>query len=203
MYKKLFLSATSLVSVVALGIGTTYALFTSNTVTMSANSITTGVAAIKLCRATTDDAWRNALTTNFTLTGMIPGGVEKELTTGAEIHVGNDSGGLINNLTVPTRCNTYGDTASSSSTNVKLVPKIQNLVCPGTLPTDLQLRFEIGGIDSGFGTMAFWQTNATPYGAQFNPDQDGQVKIFSQLSSGATDQGTACTFDVTFQGLQV
>ena len=199
------MSVTSIVSVLALGVGTTFALLTSNTATLSNNTITTGSAAIKLCKANAggEDNWKNTLAGNFTLSDMVPGASERELTAGADIEVGNDSGTLTDNLTGPTRCNGYLDAASSSDVNLKLVPKIETLVCPGTLPTDLQLRFDIGGIDSGYGTLAFWQTNTTQYGVQFSPDQNGQIKVFSQLSSGATQQNNTCTFDLTFTGGQV
>ena len=201
MYKKIVLSAASLLGVLALGIGATYALFTSNTATLSNNTITTGAAAIKLCNATTGDQWANSLATNFTLTGMVPGATERELTLGTTLFAGNDSGTLNNNLGGD--CTTYLDTASNSSVNMKLVPKVSFVSCPGGVENDIQITFVIGGVDSGYGTLAFWSTNAGTYGVQLNPDDTGLVKVFSQLPSGATVQGTACNFDITFQGLQV
>lgn len=202
MYKKIWISATSIVSVIALGAGATYALFTSNTVTLSNNTITTGEAAIKVCNATVGDQWDNSLATNFTLDGMVPGAAERQLTDGTTLFVGNDEGSLDNNLGGD--CTTYnGAIQSNSSINVKLVPQIVLNSCPAAVADELELRFVIGGVDSGYGDITFWTTNAGVYGVQLDPDDTGLVQVYSQLPASATQQGETCTFDITFQGQQV
>lgn len=93
MKKKLLKSIISLAVVLALGAGATYALFTSNTVTISNNTLTTGEAAIKLCNADGTNNWKTSVNPSFTLADMIPGG-EGELSEGMRIYLGNDGGGL-------------------------------------------------------------------------------------------------------------
>lgn len=202
MYKKLVLSATSLLSVLALGIGATYALFTSNTATLSANTLTTGLAEIRVCKENTPGTW-DTTAAGFTVSAMVPGAAESELTTGSQVYLGNDDGTLNTELGAGI-CDQYTGAPGSSDIPLQMVPKLSNLSCGNvSLETDMQLRFVINSIDSGYGTLSFWTTNTTPYGGTFTPGVAHQVQIFTKLSSGATVQNTSCTFNVDFQGSQV
>lgn len=203
MNKKLLISIVSLVVVLALGVGATYALFTSNTVTISANTLTTGEATIKLCNKLGLNDWRNTLSPVLILTDMIPGGTERELTGSAEIYLGNDNGVLGTNNTGG--CVSYFDAAGHSDVAMRMIPKVSNLNCPGVsvLGDQLELRFDMNGSSTGYAPLSWWVNNIGPYTPTFNPGETARVLMYARLVSGAAAQKTTCTFDVTFTGEQV
>lgn len=204
MKKKLLMSIASLVAVLAIGAGSTFALLTSNTATIANNSVTSGTASIKLCNnnaGATDNAWSNSIN-GFSTTGLLPG-VEKELTVGQDVFVGNDNGHLDTAITSPTKCGGYHDTASTSDTSLKMVPQITAPVCDsGITPDDVNLKFIIGGQDSGYGTLTFWETNTTAYSAAIAQNATATVQMFVKLNSSFTGQNKKCVFNATFQGQQ-
>lgn len=203
MYKKIWFSATSIVAVIALGAGATYALFTSNTATISANTLTTGLAEIKICKESTPGTWNSSVSPGYTIGGLVPGASETEVTAGSQIYLGNDDGDLENELGTGI-CDAYTGPEGSSDISLQMVPKISDLVCGDvSLQTDMQLRFLINGNNTGYGSLAFWTTNTSPIAQTFAPGQAFQVQIFTQLSSLATVQDTSCTFDLDFQGAQI
>lgn len=204
MEKRLFKSIISLVAVLALGAGATYALFTSNTVTVSNNTLTTGEATIKLCNVDGDNEWQNSISPVFTLTDLVPGAVEEELSATAEIWLGNDGGGLV--PVAPGKCTAYDaiDGVGSSDVTMNFVPVVTNLVCgDASLLNDLTLRLELNGTTMNTLSLGTWAANITAYGPTLAPDFAGQLKLYAALDSGATVQNTTCTFDVTFTGEQV
>lgn len=202
MYKKIWISATSIVSILALGVGATYALFTSVPVTLSANTLTTGLAEIRICKETAEGTW-NTTATGFTVGGLVPGAAETELTTGVDVFLGNDDGTLATELGAGV-CDAYTGAPGSSDIPLQMIPKISTLVCGDvSLETDMELRFLINGNSTGYETLAFWETNTTPIAQTFAPGQAFEVQIFTQLDTGATFQNTSCTFDMDFQGSQV
>src|SRR3989344_7439758 len=123
MSKKLLMSVSSLVTVLAVGVGATYALFTSNPVTISETTVNTGDATIKLCNATGANNWRNSIS-GFTVDGLVPDGPEKEVTLGASVYVGNDHGGFATAVDGGATCGAYFDTAGTSNVDMKMVPSV-------------------------------------------------------------------------------
>src|SRR3989338_7009653 len=143
MRKKLWMSISSLAAVLVIGAGVTYALLTSNTATISATTLNTGTATIKLCNSTGENDWRN-LISGFTVDGLVPGGPEKEVTDLVEIFVGNDNGGLDTALGVDV-CDSYFDAAGTSDVDMKIVPSLTGVVCSdASLEGDISLRFAFG-----------------------------------------------------------
>lgn len=204
MNKKLLKSIVSLVAVLALGVGVTYALFTSNTVTISNNTLTTGEATIKLCNRDGTNNWKNSISPGLILTDMVPG-VEEELTDDTHrIYLGNDGGNL--SALWGGVCDSYGDPAGSSDVPMRMVPKVMNVNCFGDsiLKDQLKLRFTFsGGDDTGLGTLTYWMGNVAPYGPTFAVDAGYRIRMYSELDPSATLQNKTCTFDVDFTGVQV
>lgn len=202
MKKRLIQSVFSLVAILALGTGATYALFTSNTVTVSNNTLTTGNATVKICNALGANNWRNSVNPSFVANKLVPGGPEKELSSTGELYLGNDNGGLV--PVAPGKCTSYFDAAGMSDVPMKFVPQMTAVTCDdASLKDQMMVRFEIGGVDSGYGSLTFWETNTTTYGATVNPDFAGSLKIYTKLDSAATLQNKTCTFNATFTGKQV
>ena len=202
MRKKLIMSIASLVAVLAIGGGATYALLTTNNTTIANNSVTSASATLKLCNnngSGTDNQWSNSIT-GFSTTGLIPG-TEKELTLGADVFAGNDNAAL--NAAIPTKCTAYHDASGLSDVNVQLVPQVANVTCElGITAGDVQLRFVLGGHDSGYSTLTAWETNTATESASIAPNATASVKMFVKLDSSFTAQHKNCHFDATFKGQQ-
>ena len=74
MNKHILKGVVSIAVVVALGVGATYAAFTSNTVTISNNQLATGSANIKVCNNTNlANGWQESINPNLTLAGLTSG----------------------------------------------------------------------------------------------------------------------------------
>lgn len=202
MKKKLLMSISSLVAVLVIGAGVTYALLTSNTATISATTLTTGTATIKLCKNTGANDWRNSVS-GFTVGGLVPG-VEKEVTAGEVVYIGNDDGALDTAFGTSV-CDSYSDAAGTSDVDMKMVPSVSITSCSDpSLEDDISLRFEIGLTDSGYGSLSFWAApNTTPYGDTVVINGTQLVKIFATLDLTSEIAGGTCTFDTNFSGEQV
>ncbi len=201
---KIIKSTITLVAVLVLGAGVTYAQLTSNEVTIGTSAMTSGESALKLCNDTGDDMWKLTISPALSLAGMVPGEAERELTEGKDIYAGNDDGTLNANSLNPVGCNGYGDTAGSSDVNMRLVPSIENPVCAeGISLTDMTLSFQIGDTGSNHADLSFWDNNITAFGDTLAPSNLKEIKIFAKLKSNVTKQNAACTFDVKFSGEQI
>jgi len=201
MDRRIVKSLVTLVAVIALGVGVTFAAFTSNTATISASSLTTGDANIKLCNSDGDDQWKNLISPALSLSDLVPGDTDKDLTAGVDIYLGNDSGDLTDNIA--DECNTYGDTAGSSDVELSMVPTISNIVCDNAnLDDQFKVKFQIGSDQTGYLSLAQWSGNTSTVLPVFSIDESNQVKIFAELDSSATDQNANCTFDISFVGQQ-
>lgn len=203
MNKQLLRSILSLSVLALVGGGVTYALFTSNTVSITSNSLTSGSAEIKLCDATVEEKWTNSLA-GFSLSNLIPNAPEEELTEGKDILLGNDSGTLNNNHADD--CTAYADgvTPGSSDTTLNIVPKVASTSCDeAALEDQLELQFSVGGTLSAWQSLSLWEANTASVGSSLAPDADIPIQVFARLDDLATDQDSGCTFDVTFTGEQV
>lgn len=204
MKSRLVKSFMSLALVLAIGSSATYALFTSNTVTISSNAVTTGEANIKLCNSFNgDDNWKDIINPDLSVGNLVPGGPSLPLT-GADIYVGNDDGSL--DTAVLPDCDDYDESATEGSSDVsmKLVPEITTPVCNAVgLEDELELEFVIGTTSSGFGSLTFWNTNTAQYGDTLAPGEGKKVVINARLVSTSESQNKTCEFDVNFTGKQV
>lgn len=199
-------SVVSLVAVVAVGGGITYAAFTSNAVTVSQTQVTTGSADLKICNSNAStpagsNTWKNSVSPQINFDGINPGDSNVPVTTGHSMYVGNDGGQLQDNLGA--ECNSYdaGVTAGDSTVPLKLVPVVTATSCPN-LSNDLQLRFGFDGSFTSYKSITNWSTNTSALGPTFNVDDAKLMAIEAKLGSGVTLQGETCTFDVTFTGEQ-
>jgi len=201
---KIIKSTITLVAVLVLGAGVTYAQLTSNDVTIGTSAIASGESALKLCNDTGDDNWKLMISPSLSLAGMIPGDAERELTDGKDIYAGNDGGSLNANDLASGGCYQYGDAAAGSVVNMRLVPSLENVVCePGIGLSDMTLSFQIGTTGSNQADLGFWDSNTTAFGDTLAPDDLKEIKIFGKLNSSVTQQNAACTFDVKFSGEQI
>lgn len=196
---RLFALAITLVAASATG---AYATFTSNAAQITNNRLTTGSANVKLCDSKGQNAWQNSITPEVNLTSMLPN-EERNLMGDRAVYFGNDNGFLETSLENET-CPIYNDIAGSSNTPVVLMPNAIFAAesCPDTLPSNIRLRFEIDGIDSGYKTLNAWSSNTARYGAAILPGQASTVKVFAQLSSTTTAQNATCDFTVNLTGKQ-
>ena len=196
-------SLLSLMATLVIGGGVTYALFTSNTVTISQTTLTSGTAAIKLCDGIDATGWRNSVTPTLTGLNLTPG-TEQEITLGQDLYIANDDGTLAT-TTPPAGCNTYTEAFSLSTIPMTMIPKVAAVTgsnCPALAQNELELRFETGSFNSGYGSLTFWLTNVTPYSNIFSPGQEEEVRIFARLNPTSNQQGLNCIFDITFNGQQ-
>ena len=203
MNTRLLKSVASLAAVVALGAGVTYAQFTSNTATVGASTMTSGNADLKLCNATGADVWRVQVNPGLSLTDLVPGAAERELTEGSELYVGNDNDDLDVNV-LGAKCDAYGsgEPVGSSDVEMQVVPKVTYTTCP--LASNLNLKFEIGtGSFSETKKISEWTGNATPYGLTLAVDQLRILKVYGSLDGSVTEPGSECTFDIVLTGNQV
>jgi hypothetical protein len=200
---KLVRSLLTLGAILGMGGTVSYALFNASAVSITSNSLSTGAAEIKLCNASVGDTWTGTIP-GFSLSNLIPGGNELELTSGVNLFVGNDSGNLNNNLGAD--CTNYTGPAGSSDVSLNLVPKVTTISCldpaANTLDDHLMLKFEIGGDPSAYKSLADWQTNATQVSTALATDGTKSVKMFAKLDAAATAQNQTCTFDSTLAGDQ-
>lgn len=204
MNGRMIKSVVSLVAVIALGAGVTYAQLTSNQVSIGTSAMTSGESSLKLCNDTGDDMWKLTISPALSLAGMVPGDAERELTEGKDIYAGNDSGTLNVNSLSSGGCNGYGDTAGSSDVNMRLVPSVDTVVCTGGITAaDMTLSFQIGSTGSNQANLGFWDTNTTAFGDTLTPNELKEIQIFGKLNSNVTQQNAACTFDVKFSGEQI
>lgn len=197
-------SILSLVATLAIGGGITYALFNSNTVTISGNSMAGGEAAIKLCNATGANNWRNTISPSLSVSDLVPSATDtKQLTADNQIYLGND-GGSLDALLDPS-CDTYFDTASSSDVAMAIVPTLNTVRCPDdpNLATQMKLKFDFndGTVVTSEKSLTDWTSNSTGWGS-LAPDEVYEVNIIGRLGTGATTQNGTCTFDINFAGEQ-
>ncbi|MBI4022905.1 hypothetical protein HY375_01960 [Candidatus Berkelbacteria bacterium] len=200
-------SVLSLVAVVALGGGVTYALFTSNQVTVSQTQVTTGSADLKICNSLNStpagsNTWKTSVSPLINFDGISPGDSDVDISTGVSIYVGNDGGQLQDNLGA--ECNSYDATvtAGSSTVDMKMVPVVTATSCPN-LSGDLQLRFGFDGTFTAYKTITNWGTNTSALGPTFAVDDAKLLAMQAKLANGVTLQDENCTFDVNFTGEQV
>lgn len=204
MNGRMIKSIASLVAVIALGAGVTYAQLTSNVATIGTSAMTSGQAHLKLCNDMGDDMWKQTISPALSLSDLVPGDDRRELTAGSLIYAGNDDNQLTDNLT-SVGCNGYGpaEPVGSSDVPLKLVPKVT--IDGGTcdLQNDMRLTFKVGATESTEKTLQAWVDNATTYGDVMLPDGHAAIQIFGRLDSDVSAQNLTCTFGVTFEGKQV
>jgi hypothetical protein len=205
MDKRLLKSGLALLTTLGIGALATFALFTSNTATISNNLLTSGTANIKLCDATTTtgtNTWSDTIAPNLNLTGVAPG-EDKQLTADKEIYLGNDSSDLDDNLGSG-KCNTGSN--GNSTVNLRMIPKViyDTGLCSATLADLFKLKFQIGaaGNTTDYKTLAEWAVNTETIPPTFNPDEDRRVRVFATLADEASEQGATCSFNITFHGEQ-
>lgn len=215
--RRLLQSVASLAAVIGLGGFATYALFTTDPVTISSSTLSTGEATAKLCNASSDGSktWKASISPALTLDSLLPGAPESELTGGKTLFFGNDGGTLPTSATNASACTAYEPTGSegSSDINMKVIPTVANVVCPTgfeTLSDDIDLKFTFDdGVNpatssstkSLTGTSS-WSGNTSTTGPVLSPNQAYQVKIFAKLAASVTAQNKTCTFDINFVGKQ-
>jgi hypothetical protein len=202
LQKRIIRSLVVVVATLGMGASASYASFTSNQVTVPGNVLTTGQAAIKVCDVGQLGNWSYATGSSNNLSGLIPD-EERELFVSRDIVIGNDNGNLTHALANGS-CQSYGEAASASTAPVKLLPTTSFAAenCPDTLPSQIRLRFDFDGADTGYRTLNSWSTNTTQYGPVIPPGGTTKVRMFAQLSSTATAQALSCTFGIQMNGKQ-
>ncbi|MBI2590070.1 hypothetical protein HYW32_03580 [Candidatus Berkelbacteria bacterium] len=208
--KVLLRSILSLVSVLAIGGGVTYALFTSNTVTVGQSQMTTGGADLRICNSLNSNpvgsnTWKDSISPTIDFSAVNPGDTDIDVTLGHEMYLGNDDGTL-EDAVGGGICSGYDGaiTPGNSTVPLNMIPTISNIVCTGgsDLENQLSLRFNLGGSFTGYKTLTGWSTNTTDYLPDF---LTGEAKMFSmqaKLPSAYALQDATCTFDTNFQGEQ-
>lgn len=226
MEARLLKSGLVMVIALALAVSGTYAAFTSNSVTISASTLSTGTAEIKLCQADTAGMhdWRTTVAPGLTLSNLTPAANTSdpgtELTATKSILLGNDGGTLPASAgSFPGTCNTYGEAAGSSDVAMRILPTVVVSSCSSAdMAGQLELRFALANSDettqvaeSDWKTLTTWGTNTTvmdQVGSStdfvMTPNQVQQVKVFGRLKSTATSatQGQSCTFNIVLTGQQ-
>jgi len=205
-------SVLSLVAVVALGGGVTYAVFTSNQVTVSQTQVTTGSADLKVCNSDQStppgsDTWKNSISPVIDFDGINPGDSNIDVSVGHSMYIGNDDGSLDDNIVgPPVECDDYdaGVTPGISTVDMKMMPVLgdPDVGCL-TLKDDMELRFGFDGSYTPYKTLTDWFGNSSVYGPKFLVGESKQLTIQAKLDNGVDSQDENCTFDVSFEGQQV
>lgn len=197
-------------SVAVIGVGTSYALFNSEPVTILASTASTGSANIAICNTDGDDTWKDSVSPELNLEGLAPGGPAVELTELANIYIGNDDGNLDDNALTnaadaPDQCS---GSDGNSVVGQMIVPKITNPVCAedADLLDELKLSFMLSnGTETPFQSLTDWQAN-DEFGIILDPtlapDQAEVVTVMAKLDAGADVPNATCTFDMVFNGFQ-
>lgn len=201
-------SALSLVATLAIGGGVTYALFTSNVVTISGNTtVSAGSANLAICNTSSNgsDTWKGDIQPQLDLSGLNPGSTDIEVTAGHELYLGNDDGSLQDSV-LTDGCDSYepGFILGNSTVEQKFMPHVTVNNCPN-MADDLSLEFVLGGAPiSGYKTLNAWQANTSFFN---NPTllagEAKQLQIFAKLSQNFSLPGETCTFNIDFTGRQV
>jgi len=189
-----------------LGVGATYAQLTSNTVTISGNTINTPDAKIKICDNTPNsgDGWDTTLA-GFTVNDLAPGEIA-ELTTGKNVVIGNDNGSLATagfGDGDPNSCASYSVAAENSGVDLSIVPQVVQSGCDGDLANDLKLTFKLDDGTAVTDTLFNWAANTTPLGPALIPGTFQTLTVGVELVNDATDADTSCTFNIELTGQQV
>jgi hypothetical protein len=200
---KIIKSGLVIASALSLGIGATFASFTSNVVSITGSTVTTGEAALKVCDVGETNKWSNTISPSLSISGVIPG-EERDLLGTHEIYLGNDDGNLTNNL-MNSACSSYSaDPVGSSDVAMKILPNVflPTGSCPDALTSNIKLRFEVNGTSTDAKTLNAWVTNTTQAEPILGAGQEGQLKVYAQLSSTTTSSNTPCSFTLNFTGKQ-
>lgn len=204
-------SALSLVATLAIGGGVTYALFTSDPVTITGTTIASGSDVIRICNANTStpagtNTWKDSIAPVINFSAVNPGATGVDVSAGHNMYLGNDNGSLGSALGGGI-CDAYqaGVTPGNSTVNVRMTPTLLNLNCPTdpTLSTAMEIRFDLGGTLTPYKTLDAWVANTSWYGPTFNPGSANPVQILARLDSSFATQNATCTFDIQFVGQQV
>lgn len=205
-------SVLSLVATVAIGGGVTYALFTSNAVTVSQTNVSTGTANLRICNSNQggsngDNLWKNSIQPTIDYSGLNPGDTAIDIAPGSHMFLGNDNGSLDTKATPD--CTDYGVAKGTSSASFKMVPSLPSVTCtddssgnPLLLKDAMSLRFTFGTSATTYKTLAQWVGNTTPFSPTFAAGDAKALKLEAKLDSAYTTQGQKCTFDITFVGQQ-
>ena len=201
-------SVLSLVATIAIGGGVTYALFTSNAVTVSQTQLSTGTANLRICNSSNStpvgsNVWKNSISPTISFSGLTPSTTGVDVTMGQDLYLGNDDGSLQDAVGTGL-CNGYDSsvTPGNSSIALKMMPTISSPVCTDSaLSTALELGFTYGTSTVSYQTLTALTTNTTASGT-FAVGEAKQLKLKARLDPTYTNQGQSCTFDITFVGQQ-
>lgn len=203
---KMVKAVTFILTVLLVGAGIAYAVYLSNVVNISNNTITTTEAAIKVCdRKSFPGYWSTGLAVPIAVNDMVPG-QEVDLYEGHEIYIANDGGGL--NFAFPgTTCTSYAPTVERAATKVRL--KLRPTVtydpesCSEGLANDLQLRFDMSGVSGSYASLKEWSAQQDLVGDILSPNTFSYTRVYARLSEESTQQKSSCKFAVNFGGIQV
>lgn len=192
--------ALAVVGLVSLSGGLVYAYFISNTISIQGNQVSSGEAAVKLCDSAVA-GWTTSVTKNFDLGRLLPGQERNLMADNTTLLIGNDNGSL-SDAAAP--CNAYIDRSVASNTPLRFVPRVayNAEVCSESAINDFKLRFEVDGIDTGYRSLAEWQTNDAVVEPIFQPGQFGNLKTFVQLNPESTQHNASCPFDLNLVARQ-
>ncbi len=204
-------SVLSLAATLAIGGGVTYALFTSNPVTVSQTTLSTGSSNLRICNSNQStpvpgsNHWQDSVSASITFAGLTPGAAVVDIAPTTKLFLGNDNGSLATGLG-DGQCDGYDVAAGTSTVSFKVVPTLENVVCGDDAETTLKLRdllsmrFTAGTTASTYKTLAEWTTNTTASGSTFAPGDVKPLKLEAKLDSTYERQGVTCTFDVKLLG---
>lgn len=206
-------SLLSLAATLVIGGGVTYALFTSNQVTVSQTQVSTGSADLRICNSLASNpvgsnTWKDTISPVIDFSALNPGATGVDISAGHVMYLGNDDGSLGDSLVTsnPTHCTSYesGITPGNSTVGLRMVPALTTPICTvdPALGNTLELRFDFGGTKTQYRTLTNWVGNTTSFAPTFPAGEARQFKMEARLDSAYQTQGASCTFDVTFSGEQ-
>ncbi len=200
-------AALSLVATLAIGGGVTYALFTSNPVTVSSNTVSTGSANVRVCDGTNPGGqWQDSVSTTMSYT-INPGDDDVNVMGTNHLYLANDDGTLATAPLPVANCGSYGSgiTTGTSTISMQMVPSVSNVTCTAAdsnFGSTLQVRFGNGTQWSSYRSLSSWASNTTDYVPLYAHGTTNELIIQAKLSSTYTTQGASCTFDSHFTGKQ-
>ncbi|MEK7184289.1 MAG: hypothetical protein AAB701_02095 [Patescibacteria group bacterium] len=206
-------SLLSLVATLVIGGGVTYALFTSNQVSIAANTVSTGGADLRICDGTAAGGqWQDTVTTAISFAGLNPGAVDQDVMSGIAIYLGNDDGTLATPVVPVANCAAYNIavTPGASTINMDFIPTTGNITCTAADPSfssslNIRYGFQVGAatpVWTGYKTVAAWASSTTDYSVGLTPGNTAQLLIQARLANTYSTQGASCTFDSRFVGEQ-
>jgi hypothetical protein len=182
---------------IILGVSIAYAAFLANSVSIPGITVSTGLAALKICSPNHTGQWTDTVHATVSVAGMFPG----EERTIVEGYLGNDSGSL-GEQSGTTMCSRTSAATSGVGPPLEIVPTTTYDLgyCGSVLDGEVELQFRLNGAPSEWLSVRDWSTNMSSYWPLLYTNEAHSFAIATRIASTATSQNQSCTFNILLTG---